>query len=449
MAGAGAARVRRIDADRQDDREPTMSTRLVPAAAAVAAAFVPLLLATPAQATNGYFSHGYGIKAIGMGGAGIALPQDAIAAAINPAGMAMIGNRVDFGVNWFRPDRESQLVGSPLPFNGTVYDGNGSQNFFIPEFGYNRMLNDALSLGVSVFGNGGMNTDYTQAFPLFGSTNPGVDLAQLFIAPTLAYKITPEHALGVSLNLAYQRFKAHGLENFTAPSGPMQFSAYPDAVTNNGYDNSFGYGFRIGYTGQLTPNFAVGATYQSKTWMSEFDDYRGLFAEQGGFDIPANYGIGVAFTPVKDLTIAFDVVWIDYSGVKSIANPLLPNLFQARLGTDGGAGFGWEDMTVYKLGVQYALSPALTLRGGYNYGKQPIPESETFFNFLAPGVEEDHWTLGATWTLANKSELSFAFMYAPSVTVSGVNSIPPQFGGGNINLKMSEMSFGVAYGWKF
>jgi len=30
-----------------------------------------------------------------------------------------------------------------------------------------------------------------------------------------------------------------------------------------------------------------------------------------------------------------------------------------------------------------------------------------------------------------------------------VNSIPPQFGGGNINLKMSEMSFGVAYGWKF
>ena len=407
-----------------------------------------LFVAGSAFATNGYFPHGYGIKAKGMGGASVAMAQDSLGGATNPASMVFSGARMDLGLEWFSPRRDAERSGAGFPtLNGSV--DSDSMNFFVPEFGYNAMLNPNLSLGVSVYGNGGMNTDYTQAFPLFGSTNPGVDLAQLFIAPTLAYKITPEHALGVSLNLAYQRFKAHGLENFTAPSGPMQFSAYPDAVTNNGYDNSFGYGFRIGYTGQLTPNFAVGATYQSKTWMSEFDDYRGLFAEQGGFDIPANYGIGVAFTPVKDLTIAFDVVWIDYSSVKSIANPLLPNLFQARLGTDGGAGFGWEDMTVYKLGVQYAVSPALTLRGGYNYGKQPIPQSETFFNFLAPGVIESHWTLGATWTLENKSELSFSFMYAPSVTVNGVNSIPPAFGGGNINLKMGEMSLGVAYGWKF
>jgi long-chain fatty acid transport protein len=426
-----------------------MKTRFSPIAAAVATAFVPLLLATPAQATNGYFSHGYGVKAEGMGGAAIALPQDAIAAASNPAGMAVIGNRLDLGLTWFRPDRESQLVGSPLPFSGTTYDGNGTSNFFIPEFGYNRMLDAKMAVGLSVFGNGGMNTDYTQPFPLFGSSSPGVDLSQLFISPTFAYKITPEHAVGVSLNLAWQRFKAHGLENFTAPSGPMQFSAYPSSVTNNGYDNSYGYGFRIGYLGQFSPMFALGLTYQSKTWMTEFDNYKGLFAEQGGMDIPANYGIGIAVTPTSALTVAFDVLRIEYSGIRSVNNPLLPNLFQAQLGTDGGAGFGWQDVTAYKLGVQYAINPQWTVRGGYNYGKQPIPESETFFNFLAPGVVESHWTLGATWTLENKSELSFSFMYAPSVTVNGVNSIPPAFGGGNINLKMSEMSFGLAYGWKF
>jgi long-chain fatty acid transport protein len=416
--------------------------------AAVAAAFVPLLLPPAALATNGYFSHGYGIKSIGMAGAGIALPQDAIAAAINPAGMAMIGNRVDFGLNWFRPTgREAQVVGGPL--NGTTYDGNDKKDFFIPEFGYNQMLNNAMSLGVSVYGNGGMNTDYKTPFPLFGSSNPGVDLSQLFVAPTLGYKVTPEHALGISLNLAYQRFKAHGLENFTAPSGPMQFSAFPADVTNRGYDSSFGYGLRIGYLGQLTPNFALGLTYQTKTKMDEFDKYRGLFAEQGGFDIPANYGAGVAFTPVAGLTIAADVVKIEYSGIASINNPLLPNLFQAQLGTDGGAGFAWQDVTAYKLGVQYAINPQLTIRGGYNYGEQPIPASETLFNVLAPGVVEDHWTLGATWTLANGSELSFAYMYAPSKTVRGVNSIPAPFGGGEVNIKLKEMSFGIAYGWKF
>ncbi|CAN1539424.1 hypothetical protein MCEMIEM28_01732 [Burkholderiaceae bacterium] len=39
----------------------------------------------PAHATNGYFSHGYGIKAKGMGGAGVALAQDGFAGANNPA----------------------------------------------------------------------------------------------------------------------------------------------------------------------------------------------------------------------------------------------------------------------------------------------------------------------------------------------------------------------------
>jgi len=128
---------------------------------------------------------------------------------------------------------------------------------------------------------------------------------------------------------------------------------------------------------------------------------------------------------------------------------LLPNLLQAPLGTSGGAGFGWRDINAYKLGAEYAVSPQLAVRAGYNYGEQPIPASETLFNVLAPGVVKDHWTVGATWTLASKSELSFAFMYAPTVTVSGVNSIPAPFGGGNVDLSMKQMSLGVAYGWKF
>lgn len=415
---------------------------------AVAAALGALLPAA-AFATNGYFAHGYGMKAKGMAGAGIAFPQEAIAAANNPAGMAMLGNRVDVGLDWFRPTRHSEIVGHPAPgFNGT-YDANEKSDFFVPEFGYNTMLNPGLSLGVSVFGNGGMNTSYTRPVPLFGSSKPGVDLSQLFIAPTVGFKLTPEHAVGVSLNLAYQRFKATGLENFTAPSGPARFSAYPGNVTNQGYDSSFGAGVSIGYLGQVTPQFGVGLTYRSKTRMGEFDKYKGLFAEEGGFDIPASYGIGFAFKATPSVNIALDVLKIEYSGIRSVSNPLLPNLFQAPLGTSNGAGFGWQDVTAVKLGVDWAMSRDLTLRGGYNRGDQPIPASETLFNILAPGVMKDHYTLGATWTLASKSELTLAYMYAPTVKVNGVNSIPAPFGGGNVNLKMKQMSLGIAYGWKF
>ena len=77
-----------------------------------------------------------------------------------------------------------------------------------------------------------------------------------------------------------------------------------------------------------------------------------------------------------------------------IANPMLPNLMTAKLGMEGGAGFGWKDMTVVKLGAQWEASHDWTLRLGYATGKQPIPASEVMFNLLAPGVIEQHVTLG-------------------------------------------------------
>ena len=421
----------------------SLQVRRIALVAAVAAAFAP----AAALATNGYFSHGYGIKAKGMGGAAIALPQDAIAAAYNPAGMFFVGNRADIGVDWFKPTRGAEVVGSPAPINGS-YDGSAKKDFYIPELGYNRMINPNLSAGISVYGNGGMNTDYTTPFPLFGTSNAGVDLSQAFIAPTVAWQVAPGQVIGASLNFAYQRFKATGLENFTAPSGPQQFSQFPADVTNRGYDTSTGWGLRVGWIGKLLPACDVGATYQTKTRMSEFDKYRGLFAEQGGFDIPANYGAGVACR-LAPVTLALDIVRIEYSGVRSINNPLLPNLFNARLGTDNGAGFAWDDVTSYRLGGQWQVNPDLQLRAGYNHGKQPIPTSDTLFNVLAPGVVEDHYTLGATFKVGMNAELSFAYMLAPKVTVNGTNSIPAPFGGGNANIYLKEQSFGIALGWRY
>ena len=94
-----------------------------------------LLAATEAAATDGYFAHGYGVKSQAMGGVGIALPQDALAAASNPAGMGLIGDRIDFGLTWFRPQRETQIASNAFPGVDATYDANDTENFFIPEFG--------------------------------------------------------------------------------------------------------------------------------------------------------------------------------------------------------------------------------------------------------------------------------------------------------------------------
>jgi len=409
-------------------------------AAALAAALAPLA----AYATTGYFAHGYGMKSKATGGVGIALPQDSLAAASNPAGMVLVGNRVDLGVDWFMPDRGASITGNGAGLNGT-YDGNGTSSFLVPEFGYNRMLSPNMSFGVSVYGNGGMNTTYkTNPFAAFGGAGEaGVDLMQLFIAPTLAWK-SGNHSFGVSLNLAYQRFEANGL-----PPAFAAFSSDPANFTNRGYDDSTGWGVRIGWMGQVSPTVTLGATYQSKTSMSEFDKYKGLFANQGDFDIPENYGVGIAWKATPALTLAGDVLQINYSGVPAVGNPVDSLFMGAQFGSSNGPGFGWQDTTVYKLGVTYDLNPNVTLRAGYITLKQPIPSNQTFLNILAPGVVEDHLTLGATWKMGTNGELTVMYMHAFEKEVNGSGSIPMAMGGGEANLRMSQDSLGVAYGWKY
>ncbi|CAD5377967.1 Porin [Pseudomonas sp. OF001] len=397
-----------------------------------------------ACATNGYFAHGYGIKSLGMAGVGYALPQDALAAATNPAGTALVGNRLDLGVTWFKPERSVDISGSPVPGANGHYDGNDTESFLIPEFGYTRQLGERLAFGLAVYGNGGMNTDYGRN-PFAALTGvqgeAGVDLSQVFVTPSLAWRFSERHSFGIGLNYAWQRFEARGIGGFAA------MSESPAKVSDNGHDHSDGWGLRLGWTGRLADSLTLGVAWSSKIKTGKFERYEGLFADHGSFDIPENYGIGLAWQATDRLTLAADVQQIDYSDVKAISNPVSV-LFQGHLlGSEDGPNFGWEDIRVYKLGASYAVSPQLTLRGGYSWADQALDKGETFFNTLAPGVVREHLTLGATWAPEADHEISLFYAHAFSEELKGRNSMQ-NFGGGEVDLKMQQDSVGIAYAWK-
>ena len=427
----------------------------------VAAALAPLA----AQATDGYFSHGYGMKSKGRAGASSAMTTDAFGGANNPATMAFAGNRMDLGIDWFRPDRSASRTGS---FGGAGFidgaeDGNEASSFLIPEFAYNRMLGTDLSLGITVYGNGGMNTEYPgtaldqgvcmggapngiPANLLCGSGKLGVDLSQLIFAPTVARKFGGSQALGVSPLIAYQRFKAYGLQPFAA------ISSDPNNLTNRGYDDAWGFGVRFGYFAQISPALSVGAAYSTKIDMQEFDKYRGLFAEQGDFDIPENYNAGLAFKASPELTIAADYKRINYSKVASVGNPSnVPGVGSAQLGASSASiGFGWQDVNVFKLGVEYQWNSRLLLRAGYNVTDNPIQARDVTFNILAPGVVEDHLTLGFTYALQGGSEITMAYMHAFKNSVTGPSNNPNfPTGGATETISLSEDSLGISWGKTF
>ena len=406
--------------------------------AVLAAIAVPV---TSAMATDGYFSHGAGMKAKGMGGASVTSTDNTFAGANNPATAAFAGNRLEGGVDLFMPDRGMSRTGAgPLDAEVT----SGSKTFFIPEMGFNKTINDSISAGITVYGNGGMNTDYAggqincgrgSANVLCGADGLGVDLMQLVVAPTLAYKINSNHSVGISPLLVYQQFKAKGLQAFAPMSGA------PDNVTNTGTDSSSGFGVRLGYFGKINESISVGASYAPKIKMSKFDKYAGLFANAGSFDIPENYTVGVGFQATPSVSVALDYQRINYSGVTSIGNP---STNRVPLGFAGGPGFGWSDINVFKFGVQWQAMPALTLRAGLNIADNPIQSRDVSFNIIAPGVTTSHITLGGTYALSPTTELTVAYMHAPKKSVTGQS-----FLAGTETIRMSQNSLGFQVGMKF
>jgi long-chain fatty acid transport protein len=438
-----------------------------------------------ATATNGYFTHGVGSESKGLAGSGIGSnsAHGAIIAASNPALAVFAEDNWEVGLSAFSPMRDYEAVGG---FGGnfgafSTEPGkfeSGSEWFPIPYLAKNWRWGDDKTISFLFYGRGGMNTDWDDPnayayfdptggggagvqFPgVFGGGDAGVDYSQAVMSLNFAGKAGDNFAWGIGPVFAVQTFEAKGLGSF-APYTKTYIETFfatgmpgnPTSLTNNGHEISTGYGGAAGIWWAMNDAVSAGLSYASKMSMSEFDDYSDLYAESGGFDIPASTKFGISFKGSNDVRINIDVEHTEFSDVASVGNPMTalfdcPALggtdFESCLGGTNGAGFGWDDMTTYKLGIEWTPNDLTTYRFGYSYGEQPIQEADVMFNILAPGVMEQHLTLGMTKRKSEGGAWNFMLMYAPQNTVKGVSMFDP---GQTIELKMSQFEFEVSYLW--
>lgn len=434
------------------------------ASGAVAAFAASLLTSTAAMATDGYFANGIGARHKALAGAGVADGRDATSAALNPAGILRAGNELAISASLFVPLREFTAEGTGfLPGGTTESDRN---IFLIPNIARNwktvgNPYFDAVTLSMS--GNGGMNTTYKPVTnPVCGAPIPlpvaagngvfcggkaGVDLTQLLISLAMAKSFGPV-SIGLAPTVAAQMFAAKGLGTF-AP-----FSVSPTNLTNNTHEVVFGAGLRGGLEWAITPSFRFGVTGSTKIYSQKFDDYAGLFAEGGDFDIPANLQAGIAVDLSPRLTVMADYKRIWYSGVEAISNPSTNILACAGgdisqcLGGTNGTGFGWSDMDIFKLGVEFRATPDLTLRAGYSYNTQQVQSRDVMFNLLAPGVVQHHITGGLMYRMSPNMDLELAGMYAPRTHVKGeeLNFFgAPDPANVDISMAQFEITAGIKY----
>ena len=414
------------------------------------------LTAMDAFATEGYFVHGAGARNKAMAGAGVADGADATALITNPAGMAGVDSEATVSISLFNPNRKFTGSGTTPSFTPGGEHKSSETLFAIPTAAVVFKIDDTSSWGISLAANGGMNTNYrgvtnpTCQF-LFGQNPPqvpadngvfcggttGVNISQALISVGYA-KQMGNFKFGVSPIFAFQTFEALGLQAFGGAT------LDPTALTNNGSSTSTGFGGKVGFEFTLTEQIRVGGTYQTKIDMDEFDEYAGLFADGGDFDIPSNYQVGISADVSEALTVSLDYKRINYSDAGSVGNQssiLLP------FGSDNGPGFGWDDIDVIKAGVEWETNDQLTLRAGWAHNSQPISGDNVTLNVLAPGVIQDHFTAGGEFAFNEKHSFEFGVMYAPTEKISGIEVTPQGPNPGHtIQIEMNQ--FEATFGWK-
>ncbi|HEP8937286.1 TPA: outer membrane protein transport protein [Pseudomonas aeruginosa] len=373
-----------------------------------------LLIAGQAQANNGVMLPGYGAKAVGMGGVSIALPQDAAASANNPAGMALVGNRVDFDVTFIRAPIETEV--GPGRYKDTA-------DIAVPTGGFSRVINEDFSWGISMFAQGVL-LNYKE--PVFGSRNTKSDFQQTVLAPTLTWRMAPGHYLGFSPRLAHQRLEIAGLEGlgFSTP----------------GSDKAYGAGFALGYLGELNDRFSVGLAYSSPIWFQKLDRYRDLIPE-GRLNMPQVVGAGLAYRLTPAITLAADYQWINWSGEKTYGNRMTEG---GQFGDSDGPGFGWRDQRIVRLGAAWELDRHWTVRAGASLASELIPKSEATLASLAPLMQRDHYMVGATYGFDGGLELTGSYMKARSASVHGEGASA----GVNVRTEVDYV-FNLGIGYRF
>ena len=428
-------------------------------------ALVTAAVAAPATsfATNGMFMIGYGAKSVAMGGVAIAFPQDALAGAANPAAVAHVPNQWEIGTELFKVQARARL--GDLEQNSVASHSEKFSFFIIPHIGYAQQskTNPKVSYGFSFVPAGGGGSRYQRN--LFVNANNsadsnvskpvGISLDVAQMTPTVAFKFNDTNTFGATFVLSFQKFRAIGLSYF---SNFTSAGVNTTGLTDNGNAWSYGAGLRLGWLGKFMDNqLTLGAVATSKIYMTKFDKYDNLFAEQGALDTPANFGIGLAYKIKPELTAALDITYTLYEDVNAIGNrgagttgpdlyPVSPQVNS--LGMDEGLGFGWKNQTVFKLGLAYDLSNSMTLRTGWNYGKSPIPygNGALLFNILAPATTQHHFTLGGSYKTDATTEWSLVYMHAFGFTETG----PTYIGGlAGATIQMRQNSIGVTYGSKF
>jgi len=439
-----------------------------------------------AWATNGMNLEGYGAKATAMGGAGMAYDTGNSAVMNNPATLALMKEdtaRLGIGIRNLGPD-----VSASVPAMGIPSADSDGTSYWMPSASYMRRDGN-FTYGAAVLAQGGMGTEWGKNTQMFqgGLSMTGAATAlsgqeirsEVSVGRVmfpLAYNVNNRLTIGGSIDAVWAGMDmlmdldgAHFAQlmggNGGSVSGSMATKLngmiaggivtdvnwarfdFGDNSDYTGEAKGWGLGVKIGFTYAVNDRLRIGASYHTKTGISDMEsgtETMSMNVVMGGvaqqidikgtykvvdFQWPATWALGAAFKATDKLLLVGDVKVLQWADVMDNFHVT----FEANTSQTGAAvGFagddidvsmtqGWDNQTVVSLGAQYQMTPDLALRGGVNLSDNPVPNQ--FLNPLFPATIENNFSAGFGYRINPSNKIGFSATYAPKVTETNADGI--------------------------
>lgn len=380
------------------------------------AAFTLGGLAGKAHATNGMNMIGYSPRSSGMGGADVAVATDSSGSAGNPASLGIsVAKSANIGLTILAP-------GLSQSDDRNNIDGN-DQFFPLPHLNYAQPVSDDSPLiwGINLYAQGGMGVDFDNV----KTFNNNIDTYDSMVSYSrftgaLNYLIDDDLSVGIGLMAGYAKINFSLFPNTYSVGMDNTAGTHDDFL---GIDASgisgFGMAGRIGMQYQLNDVLRLGMQYSSEASLNldggdmtlNYGTTRVKYdAEIDGFTWPREFEAGVAIQATNDLLVAADIKWLNWSSSIDQVTVKGSNPSQQGVPANPALNFNmnWNDQWVFALGAEYSLSDKQLIRAGYNYGKNPVPNSN--LSPLFPAIVEHHLSVGYSY-LWTSWQLSIAYEY--------------------------------------
>ncbi len=360
--------------------------------------FAVALLTFPATIfANGIDRNGVGARSMGVAGASLADFEDAMTSASqNPAALGFIK----------QADLYATVAGAWA--KGTYMDKEGfrgslEEDFHaLPELAFRTPVGENFAISLSVVPDSSREADWYIRDPVGGAggdTSYGWQHYQSLIlnvrsALGVGWRISDSFSIGANVGVVYT-------ENELA--SPYVFQSHPVlAGMKTMLDlETDGYGVNgdLAMAWKASDKLSIALSYRTPTKFDTSGTAEGDIGNQLedlGLNVPSSFNydadietalpqkaaLGGSYQIAERLRVMGQLEWVNWSRAFDDLKVLLTNgsndSINGLLGTDelkDTIALDWKDRFVYRVGAEYDVTSAFSLRAGYTYGKSPIPGS--------------------------------------------------------------------------